>query len=92
MGIDMSRNEEKIYRYQIERERMVFLPNRNVTTWNIIPSEVVDTDTVDKSKAKLDRNIKSTAPNAHSYFHVLQLSLVLLLYSVHNSYIRVIYA
>jgi hypothetical protein len=54
--------------YQIAREgqgnnpmRNYSLPNRNANTWNILPSEIVEADTVNTFKERLDRHMKSVA-------------------------------
>ncbi|RNA23965.1 RNA-directed DNA polymerase from mobile element jockey-like [Brachionus plicatilis] len=36
-----------------------FLLNRTATTWNLLPSEIAGTDTVNQFKAKIDRHMKS---------------------------------
>ena len=52
--------------HQIEKEipgsnpmRNFSLPNRTATTWNILPSEVVRSDTVDIFKKRIDEHIRS---------------------------------
>ena len=54
------------HNYQITRERQGNVPmrngsllNRNATTWNLLPSEIVEADTVSVFKTRLDRHIKS---------------------------------
>ena len=54
--------------YQIEKEisvnypmRNYSLPNRNATTWNILPSEVVAADTANIFKSRIDKHMRSTA-------------------------------
>ena len=51
---------------QIIRERHVnapmrdnFLLNRNATTWNMLPSEIAEADTVNQFKARLDKHMAS---------------------------------
>ena len=36
-----------------------FLPNRNSTTWNMLPSEIAEADTVNQFKARLDKHMNS---------------------------------
>ena len=52
----------KHHNYQITRERQGNVPmrndsllNRNATTWNLLPSKIVDADTVNVFKTRLDR-------------------------------------
>ena len=51
---------------QIVRERHVntpmrdnFLLNRNATTWNMLPSEIAEADTVNQFKARIDKHMTS---------------------------------
>ena len=51
---------------QIIREKFVnapmrdnFLLNRNATTWNMLPSEIAEADTVNQFKARIDRHMAS---------------------------------
>lgn len=57
VAIDLSQDEGRIHRYQIKRERTGknpsrngFLPHRNTinNNWNVLPSEVVNADAVDR--------------------------------------------
>ncbi len=36
-----------------------FLLNRNATTWNMLPSEIAEADTVNQFKARIDRHMAS---------------------------------
>ena len=54
--------------YQIEKElpgsypmRNCSLPNRNSTTWNILPSEVVAADSANIFKSRIDKHMRSIA-------------------------------
>ena len=56
------------HRYQIEREicrncpiRNNFLLNRNATTWNLLPPDIVEANTVNSFKARIDRHMKMNA-------------------------------
>ena len=51
---------------QIIREKFVNAPmrdnsllNRNATTWNMLPSEIAEADTVNQFKARIDRHMAS---------------------------------
>ena len=54
--------------YQIQKElpgshpmRNNSLPNRNATTWNILPSEVVGAESVNIFKERIDKHMRSAA-------------------------------
>ena len=54
------------HNHQITRERQGNVPmrndsllNRNATTWNLLPSEVVEADTVNIFKTRIDKHMKS---------------------------------
>jgi len=54
------------HRHQIEKEipgsnpmRNFSLPNRTATTWNILPSEVGRSDTVDIFKKRIDEQLEA---------------------------------
>ena len=72
IGIDMGNNRieggGRRHGFQILKERAgsypmrgFSLPNRNATTWNILPSEVVNAGTVNFFKSKLDEHMRSVA-------------------------------
>jgi hypothetical protein len=53
------------HREQITREvmgnvpmRNYFLPNRNATTWNLLPSDIVESDSVSVFKSRIDKHIR----------------------------------
>ena len=66
-GIEKENQRENNGRHhgcQIKRDRQGnipmrngFLTNRNATTWNLLPLDIVEADTVDHFKVKLDRHI-----------------------------------
>ena len=58
-GISRRHNSQITRGKQGGTMRDKFLINLTATTWNFLPSEIVETDTVNQSKAKIDRNIKS---------------------------------
>ena len=66
-GMNIGRNRPGLaHRYQIQSEscgkctlRGDFLPNRTATTWNLLPSVVVNAETVNSFKARLDSHIET---------------------------------
>ena len=61
MGINNLGRPKRSHAYQIEKEisrgcsmRDGFLPNRTATTWNLLPPDVVEAETVVSFKSKLD--------------------------------------
>ena len=67
LGVKIGRSRPGLsHIHQIEREncgkcplRSDFLPNRTATTWNLLPSQVVNAEKVNGFKARLDSHIKS---------------------------------
>ena len=71
VGINMEpdksyKNIERRHRHQISRDKFVntpmrdgFLPNRSATTWNLLPPEIAEAETVNSFKARIDRHMKS---------------------------------
>jgi hypothetical protein len=58
--------EDRRHNKQIIKEKHVntpmrdgFLLNRNATTWNMLPSEIAEADTVNQFKARLDKHMTS---------------------------------
>ncbi|RNA15509.1 hypothetical protein BpHYR1_026279 [Brachionus plicatilis] len=47
------------YQSLLLSHKELFNLNRTATTWNLLPSEIVGTDTVNQFKAKIDRHMKS---------------------------------
>ena len=78
MGTENNRGDANNRRHghQILREknytpmRNNSLPNRNATTWNILPSEVVEADTVNIFKERIDKHMKSVAWRRSIYTRV----------------------
>ena len=65
-SVNQRENNGRHHRYQITRDRQGnvpmrngFLPNRNATTWNMLPSEIVEADNVNVFKTRIDRHMKS---------------------------------
>jgi hypothetical protein len=68
IGNNMMGGGGRRHRFQILKERAgsypmrrFSLPNRNATTWNILPSDVVNAETVNVFKSKLDEHMRSVA-------------------------------
>jgi ribonuclease P/MRP protein subunit RPP40 len=68
MGNNISGGVGRRHGHQIQRERTgsypmrnFSLPNRNATTWNILPQRVVNVESVNDFKTELDEHIKSIA-------------------------------
>ena len=68
MGNNMMGGGGRRHRFQILKERAASypmrrfsLPNRNATTWNILPSDVVNAEKVNVFKSKLDEHMRSVA-------------------------------
>jgi hypothetical protein len=60
----------KRHRYQIIKKitrsfpmRNNSLPNRNATTWNLLPTDIVEADNVSSFKTKIDRNFMFIEPD-----------------------------
>ena len=58
--------EKRRHNYQLRKEKTVntpmrdnFLLNRNATTWNMLPSDIAEADTVNQFKARIDRHMAS---------------------------------
>ena len=58
--------EKRRHNYQLRNEKTVntpmrdnFLLNRNATTWNMLPSDIAEADTVNQFKARIDRHMAS---------------------------------
>ena len=58
-GISRRHNSQITREKQGGTMRDKFLLNRTATTWNFLPSEIAETDTVNQFKAKIDRHMKS---------------------------------
>ena len=65
-SVKQRENNGRHQRYQITRDRQGnvpmrngFWPNRNATTCKILPSEILEADTVNVFKTRLDIHIKS---------------------------------
>lgn len=69
MGPDRSdKDTEKRHRYQISRDKFVntqmndgFIPNRSATTWNLLPRDISEAETVYNFKARIDKYMKTDA-------------------------------
>ena len=67
MGVKIGMNRPGLsHSHQIVRDscgkcplRSDFLPNRTATTWNLLPSQVVNAEKVNAFKARLDSHIES---------------------------------
>ena len=77
MGTENNRGDaNRRHGHQILREkncapmRKNSLPNRNATTWNILPSEVVEAGTVNIFKERIDKHMKSVAWRRSIYTRV----------------------
>ena len=65
-SVNQRENNGRHHRYQITRDRQGnvpmrngFLPNRNPTTRNMLPLEIVEADNVNVFKTRIDRHMKS---------------------------------
>ena len=73
-SVNQRENNGRHHRYQITRDRQGnvpmrngFLPNQNATTWNMLPSEIVEADNVYVFKTRIDRHMKSDSLNISVY-------------------------
>ena len=64
-SVNQRENNRMHHRHQITRDRQGNLPmrnsfllNRNATTWNLLPSEIMEADTVNVFKTRIDIHIK----------------------------------